>query len=363
MPLGMRPPFKLTGKLFLTAFSGAAFLGGAELVVRFHDRWDPPMPKPERTPIRPCADPRIRFENDPGARQTIRYRDRAGNVRCEVVEVSAQGTRGREVQPDKPPGTLRVVVLGDSQTFGAGIPADGTWPAVVERTLRLDPDLGPVEVMNCSVAGYDAEQSAAALETRWLAFDPDLVLLGYFVNDVPMPPRGVVAPDPVGRRLLTIVTPGSKSLVATLRRSSALVDVLSDALYDHLRGRQWAIQANFLHSDASPGWARTKAAILCERDLCRDRGVAFGVVLLPFLVPWSDGLISSAAYRRLTDFCAEQGIPAYDPEPLFAGRDLESLLVHPKDLHSGAEAHRLQGEGVAGWVLDRDLIPRKSVRN
>lgn len=353
---------RVPSKLLVTGFTGMAFLGGAEFLVRRMDRWTPPMPQPERPPIRACADPRIRFENCPGAVQTIRYRDRQGDVSCRTVSVNDQGTRGREVLPEKPDGALRVVALGDSQTFGAGIGPDETWPAVLEETLRVDGDL-PVEVMNCSVQGYDSEQSAAALETRWLAFDPDLVLLGYFVNDPPLPPRGSVAPDPVGRRLLTLVTPGSRNLLATLRRSSALADILSDALYHRLRGREWAVQAEFLHSDASPGWTRTKEALLRERDLCRTRGAAFGVVLLPFLVRWGDGLISSAAYRRVASFCADQGIPTFDPEPLFAGRPLEPLLVHEKDLHSGAEAHRIEGVAVAGWVLDEGLLHRKSLRN
>jgi hypothetical protein len=185
-------------KLIVTALTCMASLGGAELVVRRIDRWEPPMPQPERPPIRPCSDPRIRFENRPDAVQTIRYYDRQGDVRCRTVAVNGQGTRGREVQLEKPEGTLRVVALGDSQTFGAGIGADETWPAVLEETLRVDGDLGPVEVMNCSVQGYDSEQSAAALETRWIEFDPDLVLLGYFVNDPPLPPHGVAAPDPSG---------------------------------------------------------------------------------------------------------------------------------------------------------------------
>jgi GDSL-like Lipase/Acylhydrolase family len=332
-------------------------LGATELIVRRIDRWSPPMPMPGPLPIRSCADPRIRFENRPGAVQTLRYVDRAGGVREVTVAVNAQGTRGEEIPTRKPPGTIRVVVLGDSQTFGAGVPAEGTWPAVVGAMLRKATDHPRIEVMNCAVAGYDADQSAAALETRWLAFDPDLVLLGYFVNDPPVPPGASSSgTSPVGRRLLAAVTPGSRSLVSSLRRSSALLDVMSDGLYRHLRGREWANQADFLHSDASPSWAETKAALRRERDLCRAHGASFGVVLLPFLVPWGDGLISSVAYRRVAEFCASAEIPAYDPEPLFHGRDLTALLVHEKDFHSGTEAHRMEGEAVAAWVLRRGLL-------
>jgi hypothetical protein len=359
----------LPWKFLLALGAPCLVLGGSELFVRQIDRWHPPMPMPGPLPIRACADPRIRFENRPGAVQTLRYVDRAGNVREEIVSVNAQGTRGQEVSFEKPHGTLRVVVLGDSQTFGAGIAANGTWPAVVEETLRRsmgDADGGEprIEVMNCAVAGYDAEQSAAALETHWIGFDPDLVLLGYFVNDPPVAPSAASSgTSPFGRRLLAAVTPGSRSLVSSWRRSSALLDVLSDALYRHLRGREWELQADFLHSDASPSWAATKTLLAGERDLCRAHGASFGVVLLPFLVPWGDGLVSSTAYHRVAAYCASAGIAAYDPEPLFAGRDLKALLVHEKDFHSGAEAHRMEGEAIAAWVLRQGLLGKRLSRD
>src|SRR5262245_32582120 len=137
---------------FLVALAAPCLaLGASELFVRRLDRWRPPMPTPGPLPVRPCADPRIRFENRPGAEQTLRYVDRAGNVREEIVAVNAQGTRGEEVAVPKPPGTIRIVVLGDSQTFGAGVPADGTWPAVVGAMLRKTTDHPRIEVMNCAV--------------------------------------------------------------------------------------------------------------------------------------------------------------------------------------------------------------------
>ena len=314
------------------------------------------MPVPEPAPIRRCSDPRIRFENRPCARQSIRYRDRAGHARTELVTVNELGCRGRAVPCEKPAGSLRIVVLGDSQTFGAGVPESGTWPAVLERSLAEARPSPPLDVLNCAVAGYDAEQSAAALEERWLAFDPDLVLLGYFVNDPPIPPRRAECADSASRRLLNLVTPGKQGFLASLRSHSALFDLVSAGLYRRLRVREWATGADYLHREGTESWQRTEAAILRERLLCGARGASFGVVLLPLLVAWEDGLISTGPYARVRAFCEAQGIPVVDLEPLFAGRDLEALLVHEKDFHSGAEAHRMQGEAVAAWVLDEGLL-------
>ena len=42
----------------------------------------------------------------------------------------------REYPLDKPPGTFRILVLGDSVTFGHGTLADTTYPYLLEQRLR-----------------------------------------------------------------------------------------------------------------------------------------------------------------------------------------------------------------------------------
>lgn len=42
------------------------------------------------------------------------------------VRTNSLGLRDREVAPDPAPGTIRVLALGDSQTFGNGLAAPDT---------------------------------------------------------------------------------------------------------------------------------------------------------------------------------------------------------------------------------------------
>jgi hypothetical protein len=70
-----------------------------------------------------------------------------------TITVDAQGLRGtRAVTPTPPPGTTRVVAVGDSFTFGSE-GSDGTiWP---DRLAALRPDL---DVVNLGVFGYGLDQ-------------------------------------------------------------------------------------------------------------------------------------------------------------------------------------------------------------
>lgn len=345
-------------RLLITGLATVAGLAASEVFVRHLDRRWPPLAQNDPLPLQVSSDPRIRLENRPGASMVMRFFDRdAKPLRDVSATINDLGFRGPTVEREKPAGVFRIAVIGDSQTFGIGVGDGESWPAVLEKSLAPRVHGARVEVMNCAVAGYDAEQSAAALESHWLAFAPDLVLLGYFVNDPALP--NVHSEPHLGplHRLMPIVQPDGRGCMGWLRRRSALVDFVCDGVYRRLRVREWALGAAALHADDCDGWKRTRAALECERDLCAGRGARFGVVLLPFLVPWNGALVTTGPYEVVSRFCAASGIASIDLEPRFAGVALDGLLVHERDPHTGSRAHFLEGEAVADWILERGLLP------
>lgn len=94
------------------------------------------------------------------------------------------GFRDHEFSLDKPPGIFRIIVLGDSLTFGWWEQIDETYPKVLERLLNENP-LRPLkfEVYNLGIGGYNSTQELALLRTRALRFRPDLVIVGFCLND------------------------------------------------------------------------------------------------------------------------------------------------------------------------------------
>ncbi len=99
-----------------------------------------------------------------------------------AVTINAHGFRDREYALEKPPGTFRIVVLGDSIVWGHGLPLADTFPKQLERLL--DPDAsGRFEVLNFGVSGYSARQEVGIFRARAAAFHPDLVIVGFCLND------------------------------------------------------------------------------------------------------------------------------------------------------------------------------------
>lgn len=114
----------------------------------------------------------------PNVRATIRSHRVSG--RDVVIETNSLGLRHPELEP-KQADEFRVLVLGDSITLGDYLPFDGTYPAALAQ--RLAGRVPRVVVINAGLPGAStSDELYHYLEVRD-AVDPDLVLLGMYLND------------------------------------------------------------------------------------------------------------------------------------------------------------------------------------
>ena len=51
------------------------------------------------------------------------------------VSINSKGLRDREIAVQRRPGVFRILMLGDSLTFGWGVPQDSTIPKLLEKRL------------------------------------------------------------------------------------------------------------------------------------------------------------------------------------------------------------------------------------
>jgi peptidoglycan/LPS O-acetylase OafA/YrhL len=79
--------------------------------------------------------------------------------------------------------TYRILTTGDAFTSAEGLDTEHAWPRVLESCLRERLGGRPVQVMNLAVTGYGPNQYAAVIEHFTPIYQPDLVLIGFFVND------------------------------------------------------------------------------------------------------------------------------------------------------------------------------------
>jgi hypothetical protein len=103
------------------------------------------------------------------------------------VRINARGWRDREVPLEKPPGSVRILVLGDSYVEGKEVALERTFQERLEVALNAAAGSGGrgFEVVALGRGGYGTRRQAEVLRREGLAYAPDWVVLAFFPgNDV-----------------------------------------------------------------------------------------------------------------------------------------------------------------------------------
>ena len=98
------------------------------------------------------------------------------------VKLNAQGLNDFEHPYEKPPETFRILMLGDSFTEGISVPIAQGFPHRLEVCLNAH-YTRPVEVINSGTAYYATTEELFFLQHEGLRYDPDLVLVGFFIGN------------------------------------------------------------------------------------------------------------------------------------------------------------------------------------
>jgi hypothetical protein len=154
-----------------------------------------------------------------------------------VVTLNSNGLRDKEIAYDKPAGEKRVLLLGDSVTFGWGVSDGETFSDRMEPQLRSLTGIR-WEVINAGVNGYNTQQEETYLRMEGIRYQPEIVVLLYNPNDV----------EP-------IIDPNA----TTWRRHPTWPSSLPE-VFNRLRQMSYLYQATRLLAQADGGNPRTDAA-------------------------------------------------------------------------------------------------------
>ncbi|MDT5159447.1 MAG: hypothetical protein QOH51_3804 [Acidobacteriota bacterium] len=165
------------------------------------------------------------------------------------VRINGEGLRDREHAKQKPAGTLRIAVVGDSYAEAFQVEQEKAFWSVLERRLGECPALAgrPVEVINFGVSGYGTAQELLTLREKVWDYSPDVVLLAVTTNnDVLDNSRALKQTDEIPYFVLDgdqLVLDNSFRDTTAFRLRDSALNRLGRWLRDHLRFVQAIHQA------------------------------------------------------------------------------------------------------------------------
>ena len=261
---------------------------------------------------------------------------------------NSRGYRDLERTIAKPPGVRRVVSLGDSFAWGASVEFEDAYPQRLERGLRRR-RREAWQVVNLPLPGMNTVDEAAQLETEGIAYGPDVVLLGYVLNDS----EDESAAE--ARRAAEWAEPKEKP--RGLLDRSALFRMVSARLWATAENRRRVSGYKSMYADNAPGWIAARAALRRMGGLCRERGVPLVVVIFPlFGNPLDDRYPFPEIHAKVAQAAGEAGAKVIDLLPAYRGLRWELLVVNGvDDEHPNEIAHRIAANVIL-HALD-DVVP------
>lgn len=260
------------------------------------------------------------------------------------VKINSIGLRDHEIAQPKPPGTCRILALGDSTTFGWGASFDNLYTKLLERSLNAKPPtehFSRYEVVNAGVGNYNTAQEVAYFKEHGLALNPDQVWLVWFINDAeptPVPSENWLAYRSYGYVWL------SSALDNVFRNSKAESDYR-----EYYRG---------LYGDAQPGWIQSQSALAELAKLCREKNIPLRLLLLPEMHTLGSQYEFADIHAKMKSLAEAQKVPVLDLADTFpADADPVSLWVSPTDAHYNDEAMKILAKRIERTLREEAWIP------
>lgn len=249
---------------------------------------------------------------------------------------------------------FRILVVGDSFTWGSRVRAEDAYPDRI--ATRLDRQYGRdrFQVINFSRPGWNTARELDALGSWISRIRPDALVLGYCLNDA----------DPVSQKALRRLMRGTELRKPApgpsrwLHRHSRAYRLLYDKL-ENVRRRRALVAYYHAIYDYQPGWKRTRRALADFRDLAARRDIPFLLVVFPIFDSQLDWRYKyDDLHRRMRETAQELDIDLLDLLPHYRGIDARRLAAEPfVDGHPSELAHRIAADAILDRWTQRGVLP------
>jgi lysophospholipase L1-like esterase len=103
------------------------------------------------------------------------------------VALNSEGFRDEEFPTSKNANTIRIIALGDSWTLGHNVNLEESYPKRLAELLKQGFPGKNIEVLNLGMFAYTSHEGLKLLQQKALKLQPDVVLIGFAMNDSAIP--------------------------------------------------------------------------------------------------------------------------------------------------------------------------------
>lgn len=251
---------------------------------------------------------------------------------------------------------FRILVIGDSFSWGDGVYAEDAFPHRLETRLNSVSRGDRFEVVNWSRPGWNSRRQVRSLKKgkklAWL--QPDLMILSFVLND----------PEPISeaeREALLAGTAGHEvapGLSTWLADHTRLYELVWNRLENNRTHR--VLRAYYRSLYEGEHWDACSKAIADLETMSQNHEIPLILVIWPvFDGPMGDSYHYTDLHGKVSNVGQQLGIPVLDLLDTYRGVDGYRLPVRPfSDAHPNELAHRIAADGILRFLVREKLVPK-----
>lgn len=274
------------------------------------------------------------------------------------IKTNSEGFRDIERELNKPKDVFRILVVGDSFTFGWGVEAKQTYSSVLQKLLneKIPAKKFKYEVFNMGLHNIGTLEELEIIKNG-LKYKPDLILLGLLAENRWYPANGNDLCDNFrssskfkNRTSIDYLN----SFHRFLSKNSALYFFVMDKKGQILRRRLIALREGQNQPQIDAAWHITKSALIKINSIAKKAGAEFVIIRIPFLYD---------VYREdkdrvksiMEEFGKKNKINICDLLTVLR-KNKDSDLYYPIDGHWRPQAHSIAAQEIFDYLINKNLI-------
>ena len=252
------------------------------------------------------------------------------------IEINQFGLRSGNVDLDSQ--ELKILMLGDSITFGWGVSYSETVSSRLEYALESSLEK-EVKVVNAGVGNYNTAMQVEWLERVGLDMNPDIIILNFFINDAELTP-----------------TYNKVSFSDQFFYSKVIFLAGLDTAKRYLHGGQnWREYYTSLYSSNSLEWREFQKSFLRLVEICIKNRLPLIIVDYPELRQLSPYPFKNIS-EKIKNLSIKNNLPYIPLLPALVNENPKDLWVTVPDPHPNGYANELMAEFLFKKIISMDLL-------
>jgi len=298
----------------------------------------PPVPIPDDTwrelLHRSSSVPGLSYELVPGSEKFSKGAN---------IKINSYGMRDDEPLHGDVNSECNVLILGDSYTFGFGVEGHETYANVLENLLTSHTSHKAVQVLNLGVGGYSSRDEALVLKYKGLEWDPELIVIGYVLNDPEIDPI-----QPLHRYFQESKWWQHINIFRLVAKEMNIYDINNLGGGDYIR---------YLHNRNGEKWGSVKIAFSDIQEIASKNDIPVILIIFPLMKggEWENYKYGDL-HSQVVNAGENSGFNTVDLTDAYSVYPQLSLMIAPGNGHPNALGHKLAADAVYKKVQEYNLL-------